>query len=147
MPNDEVQGAVDARAAHRFPVLGVLLAVLLAVAGSLLFVRVADPFNPYRSGTTHTVSLVDSNPDCLDGWSVQIDDGPRHYTYAQGVAPDDWKPGPVTGTLHILSSWGGDGTDAFNATDAVFEARGQNVNLTGGRQDGKHFFLASCAVR
>jgi len=46
----------------------------------------------------------------------------------------------VTGTLHILSSWG------ENATDAVFEAQGQKVNLTGGRDDHKHFFSLACSV-
>jgi len=124
---------------RRVPVLGLVAMCLLLIAASVLWIRVADPFNPYRAGTSHTATAVWNSP-CRNGWSVRIDDGPRHYFYAEGTAPEDWRPGPVTGTLHILSSWGPSGTDA------VFEARGQKVNLLGGRADGKHFFLAGCAI-
>ena len=132
---------VDAPRRRRVPVLGALAGCLLVIALVTLWVRVADPFNPYRSGISHTVTLVWA-AQCAQGWSTQIDDGSRHYSYADGTAPVEWRPGPVTGTLHILSSWGGSGTDA------VFEAQGQKVNLRGGREDRQrpHFFSLGCSV-
>jgi hypothetical protein len=127
--------------ARRVPLLGIVAGCLLVIASAALWVRLADPLNPYRSGTSHTVTLVYTAP-CQNGWSTHIDDGPRHYGYAEGTAPVAWRPGPVTGTLHILSSWAGNGSEP----DAVFEAQGQKVNLTGGRDDHKHFFEAGCSI-
>jgi hypothetical protein len=132
---------IDAPTRRRVPMLGIVAGCLLLIASAALWVRVGDPFNPYRSGTSHTVTLIYNAP-CQNGWSTHIDDGSRHYTYAEGTAPMDWRPGPVTGILHILSSWAGDGI----GTDAVFEAQGQEVSLTGGRDDRKHFFSASCST-
>jgi hypothetical protein len=126
---------------RRVPVLGILVGILLIVALAVLWVRVSDPFNPYRPGTTHTATIVNHVPECLDAWFVDLHSGSHHYRW-KGSAPEGWDPQGVTGTLHILHNWGASGTDA------IFEADGQKVNLDGGRvDDGKHAWPASCAVR
>ena len=43
---------------RRRPVLGIIAVVLLVGAGFALWVRMEDPFNPYRPGTTHVAVLV-----------------------------------------------------------------------------------------
>jgi hypothetical protein len=135
-----VPEAAGSQKRRRLPVLGTVAAVLLAMAGALLFVRIADPFNPYRSGTSHSAKLVLLDSGCANGWGVVINDGPRHYGYTNGVAPTEWQPGPVEGTLRIIKNWGGTGTDA------TFEARCQVINLQGGRDDHYHFSSPNCSI-
>lgn len=133
---------VDATRRRRVPVIGLVAGCLLVVALAALWVRVADPFNPYRPGTTHSATLSNKTgyPPCYDGWTVNLGSGSRQYYFNGGVAPTDWYPGPVTGILHITGNYSRSGTDA------IFEARGESVDLTGGRADGKHFSDLGCSV-
>jgi hypothetical protein len=124
---------------RRVPLVGAISLCLLIIAGALLYMRMADPFNPYRPGTSHEVQLS-TDGFCSNGWSAHLGSGSHEYRYAQGIAPAEWGPGPVPGTLHILSYWSSTGIDA------VFESRGQQVSLTGGRIDGKHFFATGCSI-
>jgi len=134
-------GAASRRDRRKVPVLGLVAGILLIGAVATLWVRMADPFNPYRPGTVHHVVLVHEQPECMNRWGVSLDSGARHYHWGRGTAPADWEPGPVEGTLTILHAWGSSGPDA------VFEADGQKVNLTGGSQAGVHWDDLSCPVR
>ena len=119
--------------------LGISVGVLSIMALAMFWVRVSDPFNPYRPGTTHAATIVNHDPECLDAWVVDLYSGPHHYRW-KGSAPEGWDSQGVTGTLHILHSWG--------ASAAEFEADDQKVYLDGGRvDDGKHAVPPSCSIR
>ena len=125
---------------RRLPLLGLVAGVLFVLALAVLWIRVADPFNPYRPGTTHTATIVNSSPlKCPNAWEVDLGSESHRYMW-RGVAPQEWDPQGVTGTLHILHNWSGSGSDA------VFEADGQQVNLLGGPDDGNHFFNTNCGI-
>jgi len=135
------EGAAPRRDRRKIPALGLVAGILLIGAVATLWVRVADPFNPYRPGTAHRIVLVHEQPGCMNRWGVGVALGVRYYHWGRGAAPADWEPGPVEGTLTILHDWGSTGTDA------VFEANGQKVNLTGGSNSGVHWDDLSCTVR
>jgi len=122
---------------RRIVVLAIVGGTLLVLALAALWVRVADPFNPYRPGTMHTATIINGTPECPNTWSVTLRSGSNSYNW-MGDAPRGWDPQGVAGTLHILRSWG------TNGPDAVFDADGQEASLRGGRLDGKHAFAAVC---
>jgi len=130
--------AVGAPRRPRAPVIGAVAGCLLVVAVAALWVRAADPFNPYRPGTHHEVTIT-NREGCGNTWSVHLDSGSHHYSY-RGSAPKDWSPDGVAGTLTILHSWGSAGTDA------EFEANGVTVNLKGGSDQAPHFWGEGCTV-
>jgi len=140
----EADEPVDRR--RRTPLLGIVAGVLLVVAAGGLWLRLADPFNPYRPGSSHQATIQNSER-CANTWTVKLDSGSRHYWFANGGSrpdnrsvPKEWDPNGVNGTLHILHNWSPSGTDA------VFEADGQEIHLSGGSDDQKHFFGEGCAV-
>ena len=116
---------------------GIVVGTLLVLALAVLWVRVADPSNPYRPGTTHTATIVNGTPECSNTWSVTLGSGSNRYTW-MGDVPRGWDPQRVSGTLHSLGNWGTSGADA------VFDADGQEATLNGGRLDGQHAFAAVC---
>lgn len=126
---------------RRVRVIGIVAGALLVIAAAAGWVLVADPFNPYRRGTTHAATLVHEQPWCANSWGVTLVSGVHHYHWGRGSAPREWDPGPVSGTLTILHDWGSTGTDA------IFESNGQEVNLTGGSPSGAHFDDLSCTVK
>lgn len=104
----------------RSPVATLLIVLaLVAMAGGVaLALRSEDP---YRSGTTHDATLVQSYPDCAY-WSVEL--GDHHYWRSTELIPTDWQI-PLEGRLRIVAR-----------NDAVFEAPdGGSVTLWGGDLD------------
>jgi hypothetical protein len=126
---------------RRIRLVGVVAGTLLLITAAAGWVLMTDPFNPYRPGTKHAATLVHEQPECADRWGVTLVSGAHHYHWGRGSAPTEWDPGPVSGTLTILHDWGSTGADA------IFEANGQKVDLTGGSPSGAHFDDLSCTVR
>ncbi len=123
---------------RRVPLLGLIAGTLLVIAAAALWVHVVDPYNPYRPGTHHEVTLT-NHEGCPNTWSVQLASGSYHYSF-RGGAPRGWNPDGVPGTLTILHNWSSTGTDA------EFEANGKTMNLKGGSDHPAHFIDGGCAV-
>lgn len=102
-----------------------VLAVAVVAIWSLLF------RDPYRPGTTRTVQLVHTQPECAY-WMVQPD--PDHGWRNTEDVPATWTS-PKEGTLEV--------TDADHAT---FTADGQEIDLWGGnlRTDPPKAFTSDC---
>ena len=127
---------------RRRPWLGIVCAVALLAIALGWWWHVEDPFNPYRDGTTHSATLVNSDHECVNNWGVSL---PGYYWQAKSPVPDEWWPGPVSGKVHIIrqrSHYSLHGPTEYGAT---FEARGVTIDLDGGRLP--EFNDLTCAIR
>jgi hypothetical protein len=139
---DDETDASLAPPTRRRPWLGIACVVALLAIAAGVWWHVEDPFNPYRDGTTHAATLVNSVHMCRNNWGVSP---PGYYWQAKSPVPDGWWPGPVAGKVHIIhqhSSY--DVKRQRPVFGATFEARGATVELAGGRLPA--FNDLTCAI-
>ena len=118
-------------------VAGVVVVIALTVYAAFALVNHYDLTNPYRDGTTHTVTMsnpgkvINGLPRCSNEWKVHI---PGYGWRAKGV-PRSWGAAPVTGRLHIIESQD-PAARSGPGPDATFTARGVTLDLVGGKEVG-----------
>ena len=143
MEVEQTETASAPPARRRQPWLGIGCAVVLLAIGIGWWWHTADPFNPYRDGTTHAATLVYTDPPCLQGWTVTLDDGHYFWQNAQEV-PASFGRGPIGGTIHIVhqrvATLGG-----THGVAAWFETGGTRLAMVGGREPW--ISDLTCAVR
>jgi len=145
-PADSAEEATDASErlapARRRPWLGILCATCLVLAGLAWWVRAENPFDPYRDGTSHAATLVQSPAPCLGSWGVTLD-GNTYVWQTMGGVPASWS-GRVHGRVHIIRQRSAQ-MSGSGAVAATFQAQGQTIDLYGGHEPV--WFYATCSIQ
>ena len=123
-----------------------VVVVGLSVYGAFAVVRHYDLANPYRDGTTHTVTLsnggtvINGLPECSNAWYIKVGD----YTWQAEGVPRSWGAAPVRGKLHIIDSQNPVASFSKAGPEATFTARGITLDMSGGKVEYHWGFAADC---
>ena len=116
--------------------MGLLTALL--VMGGAFYVHRLTVLDPYRPGTSHTVTFKPPPAPCVGPVAFDFTgpDGAFYNFESHGPMPPQWLHRSLKGTLRISGHWWDDLSPRppkVRYESATFQSGGTKVKLTGGR--------------